>query len=113
MRLGEDRVLMPADTARSGNGRPIVHVLCAFWRLIQISPKLFKIQQSPPTPGQRKSKKKAWISLDSLVRIEPFQRVIVTPWRKKSNLSSIPSQLASPSPALSLPQACAQDNTGF
>jgi hypothetical protein len=39
-----------------------------------------RIQQSRAKPGQRKSKKKAWISLDSLVRNEPFQWVTLTPW---------------------------------
>src|SRR5271155_5220571 len=59
-------------------------------------PKLFKIQPSPATPSQRISKKKAWFSLDSLVRIEPFQRVIVTPRAK--NLTSAPSPCDWPRP---------------
>jgi hypothetical protein len=42
-----------------------------------------QIQQNPAKPAQRKSKKKAWISLDFLVRIEPFQSVAATPCGKK------------------------------
>jgi hypothetical protein len=52
---------------------------------------LFKIQPSPAAPSP-KSKKKAWICLDSLVRIEPFQRVALTPQGKKSWSRSIPLQ---------------------
>jgi hypothetical protein len=60
----------------------------------QINPKLFKIQPSRAKPCQRKSKQKAWISLDSLGGNEPFQGVIVTPWAK--NLYRLhSSQLAS------------------
>jgi hypothetical protein len=51
---------------------------------IQAESKLSQIRQSPAKPGQRKSKKRAWISFDFLVRIEPFQRVMLTPWAKKS-----------------------------
>jgi hypothetical protein len=40
-----------------------------FPRIIHINPKFFKIQPSPADPKQRGSKKKAWISLDSLVDI--------------------------------------------
>jgi hypothetical protein len=40
--------------------------------------------QSAAKPGQRKSKKKAWISLDFLGGIEPFQSVMLTPPAKKS-----------------------------
>jgi hypothetical protein len=50
---------------------------------IQAESKLSQIRQSPAKPGQRKSKKRAWISFDFLVRIEPFQRVMLTPWAKK------------------------------
>jgi hypothetical protein len=49
----------------------------------QADSKLNQIQQNPATPGQRESKEKAWISLDSLVRIEPFQGVALTPQGKK------------------------------
>ncbi len=35
--------------------------------------------QVEPNSGQAKQRKKAWISLDSLVRFEPFQRVAPTP----------------------------------
>jgi hypothetical protein len=51
------------------------------------SPNQPQIVQNPATPGQRKSKKKAWISLDSLGGNEPFQGVIVTPQGKKSFLA--------------------------
>jgi hypothetical protein len=50
---------------------------------IQAESKLRQIRQSPAKPGQRKSKKRAWISFDFLVRIEPFQRVMLTRWAKK------------------------------
>jgi hypothetical protein len=68
----------------------MVHRFHAFSRLIQINPKFSQIQQSPAMPSQRKSKKKAWISLDFLVGIEPFQWVIVTPQGKKSFLAPFP-----------------------
>src|SRR5208282_4382088 len=45
----------------------------------QANSKSSKIQQSPAKPEQRKSKEKAWIVLDFLVRNEPFQRVAPTP----------------------------------
>jgi hypothetical protein len=83
----------------------------AYFIVIQISPKLFKIQPSRATPKQRDSKKKAWISLDSLGGIEPFQAVALTPWGKKSWSRSIPSQLASHI-RLSFP-SIRQCNTGF
>jgi hypothetical protein len=38
-----------------------------------------QIQQNPADAEQRKSKEKGWISLNPLVRIEPFQRVALTP----------------------------------
>jgi predicted component of type VI protein secretion system len=50
----------------------------------QANSKSSQIQQKPAKSGQRKSKKKAWICLDFLVRIEPFQSVALTPWAKKS-----------------------------
>jgi|ERR1700734_1660116 hypothetical protein len=49
---------------------------------IQAESKLSQIRQSPAKPGQRKSKKKAWISLDFLGGIEPFQSVMLTPRQK-------------------------------
>jgi hypothetical protein len=45
----------------------------------QVKSKLSQIQQNPAKPGQRKSKEKAWISLDSLGGNEPFQGVAPTP----------------------------------
>jgi len=39
----------------------------------QAKSKFFKIQQSPAKDFQGNQRKKAWISLDSLVGIEPFQ----------------------------------------
>jgi hypothetical protein len=45
----------------------------------QANPKFSQIQPNPPKPQQRKSKEKAWISLDSLVGIEPFQWFAPTP----------------------------------
>jgi hypothetical protein len=45
----------------------------------QAMAKFSQIQQNPAKRGQRQSKKKACISLDSLVRNEPFQWVALTP----------------------------------
>jgi uncharacterized protein YfdQ (DUF2303 family) len=47
--------------------------------VFQADSKSSKIQQSPDKAGQRQSKKKAWILLHFLVRIEPFQGVAPTP----------------------------------
>jgi hypothetical protein len=48
--------------------------------LFQANSKFSQIEQSPANAEQNPSKKKAWISLDSLVRIEPFQTLALTPW---------------------------------
>jgi hypothetical protein len=40
---------------------------------------LSQIQQNPAKPSQRKSKEKAWISLDFLGGNEPFQGLALTP----------------------------------
>ena len=53
---------------------------CSRPRQIQVKTKYSQIQQNPAKPEQRKSKEKAWISLDCLVRIERFQGVALTPW---------------------------------
>jgi hypothetical protein len=53
-----------------------------YYLALQTKSKFFKIQPSPADEYQRKSKKKVWICLDSLVRIEPFQGVAATPWAK-------------------------------
>jgi hypothetical protein len=45
----------------------------------QAMAKFSQIQQNPAKRGQRQSKKKACICLDSLVRNEPFQWVALTP----------------------------------
>jgi hypothetical protein len=47
----------------------------------QAGPKSSQIEQNPAKRNQRKSKEKAWISLDSLRRIEPFQGPAATPLR--------------------------------
>jgi hypothetical protein len=50
------------------------------------SPSQNQIFQTGPSQAKARpnfSKEKAWISLDSLVRNEPFQWVIVTPRAKK------------------------------
>jgi hypothetical protein len=47
--------------------------------VFQANSKSSKIQQSPAEPEQRKSKEKAWILLDFLVRNELFQGVAPTP----------------------------------
>jgi hypothetical protein len=56
----------------------------------QARSKFSQIQPSQARASQRESKKKAWISLDSLVRIEPFQWVIATPHGKNSLLAPFP-----------------------
>jgi predicted component of type VI protein secretion system len=58
---------------------------------LQANSKSSQIQQNPAKPGQRKSKKKAWICLDFLVRIEPFQSVALTPGPKKSFPAPFPA----------------------
>jgi predicted component of type VI protein secretion system len=58
---------------------------------LQANSKSSQIQQNPAKPGQRKSKKKAWICLDFLVRIEPFQSVALTPGPKKSFAPPFPA----------------------
>jgi hypothetical protein len=45
---------------------------------VQARAKSSQIQQNSANAGQRKSKEKGWISLNPLVRIEPFQRVALT-----------------------------------
>jgi hypothetical protein len=57
----------------------------------QARSKFSQIQPSPARASQRESKKKAWISLDSLVRIKPFQWVIATPEGKKFFIRSFPA----------------------
>jgi hypothetical protein len=52
--------------------------------VFQARAKWFKIQRSRPRLQPNSSKKKALISFDSLVRIEPFQGVVLTPQGKKS-----------------------------
>jgi hypothetical protein len=60
----------------------------------QANSKFSQIQQNLAKPGQNQSKKKAWISLDSLVRIEPFQGVTPTPGAKKIFLPFLALQAA-------------------
>jgi hypothetical protein len=61
----------------------------------QACSKSIQIQPSPAKPEQNKSKKKAWISLDFFVRIEPFQWVTAT-LGKKSLLLPLARRLPSP-----------------
>jgi hypothetical protein len=49
----------------------------------QAGSKFIKAQQSQPKLSPNFSKKKAWISFDSLVGFEPFQWVVATPRAKK------------------------------
>jgi hypothetical protein len=56
--------------------------ICVMVRF-QARTKSVKIQPSRAKKQQRKSKKKAWISFDSLWRIRPFQWVAATPQVKK------------------------------
>jgi hypothetical protein len=60
------------------------------FQLFQTGPKFSQIEQSLAKAQQRQSKKKALISLDSLVQNEPFQWVIVTPGAKKNFCLSFP-----------------------
>jgi hypothetical protein len=60
--------------------------------LFQANSKFSQIQQNLAKPEQNPSKKKAWISLDSLVRIEPFQWVAPTPRAKKFFSRSFPGR---------------------
>jgi hypothetical protein len=55
------------------------------------NPNLAKSSKAGPPFQPNFSKNKAWISLDSLVRNEPFQRVIATP-RQKNFVRAIPSR---------------------
>jgi hypothetical protein len=50
---------------------------------IQTEAKFIKAQPSLAKPGPNFAKEKAWISFDFLVRNEPFQPLIVTPWAQK------------------------------
>jgi hypothetical protein len=47
------------------------------------TPNLAKPGQASPSASQIFPRENPWISLDSLVRIEPFQRVTLTPQGKK------------------------------
>jgi hypothetical protein len=70
----------------------ITHILCVLFvlgRCFQAKSKFFQIRPSQPKLQPNFSKKKAWIPLDFLVRNEPFQAVIVTPWLKNF-LRSLP-----------------------
>jgi hypothetical protein len=55
------------------------------------NPNPAKSSQAPAKPKQRKSKEKALIFFDSLVGIEPFQRVAPTPRPEKCSPSPFPS----------------------
>lgn len=46
----------------------------------QANSKFSQIEQNLAKPEQNGTKKEAWISLDSLLRIEPFQGLAPTPW---------------------------------
>jgi hypothetical protein len=59
-----------------------------FVGLSKSTPNFAKSGQARPNPGQENQRKKAWISLDSLGGIEPFQWVVVTPQGRKSFLAS-------------------------
>jgi hypothetical protein len=71
---------MPARSARApaAPARSIAAIVVSLLKP-QAKSKLSQIQQNPAKPGQRKSKEKALISLDSLGGNEPFQRVAPTP----------------------------------
>jgi hypothetical protein len=64
--------------------------LTHFIGLSKSTPNSAKSSQARTNPGKANQRKKAWISLDSLGGIEPFQWVIVTPEGKKSFLAPFP-----------------------
>jgi hypothetical protein len=64
--------------------------LSVLFSLLKAIAKFFQIRPSQAKDDQRKSKKKALINFDSLVRIEPFQRVTATPWGEKFFSGSLP-----------------------
>jgi hypothetical protein len=54
---------------------------CLYWAIpIQAKSKFSQIQPNRAAPEQNLTKKKAWFSLDFLVRFEPFQGLALTPW---------------------------------
>ena len=79
----------------------------------QAGSKFSQIQQNPAKPEQRKSKENAWISLDSLVRIEPFQKTCADPQafflllRLPRGRAQIPAQ-QKPNPSPSSPPPIGQ-----
>jgi hypothetical protein len=52
------------------------------------NPSRIQIEPNPAKPSQGRAKKIKEKSFDFLVRIEPFQRVMLTPWAKNSFASS-------------------------
>jgi hypothetical protein len=57
--------------------------------VFQINPKFSQAGPSPAKSRQRKSKELALFSLDFLGGIEPFQRVMLTPWPLFSFLAPV------------------------
>jgi hypothetical protein len=72
----------------------------------QANPKFNQIRPSRAKASQRKLREKAWISFDSLGRIEPFQCVALTPQGKNSFPQLALGQESTPSfsDCASLPQ---------
>src|ERR1700683_2450249 len=66
-------------TARVAPGTSAQRSKIATRGTFQAKTKVSQIRQNPAKPGQKRSKEKAWISLDSLGRIEPFQGLAPTP----------------------------------
>jgi hypothetical protein len=85
---------MPLDHQMRPPPAQILHIQIEFYG-VQAKSKFSQIEQSRPTFQPNFSKNKAWISLDSLVRNEPFQGVIATPPAKKSLFApSLPVRFA-------------------
>jgi hypothetical protein len=68
-------------------------LLCITSNIFQAKSKFSQIQQNPAKPEQNQAKKRAWISLDFLRGIEPFQQVMPTPGAKKVLFVSLSSSL--------------------
>ena len=79
-RLASTILPMPARSASAPAvpARSIAAIVVSLFKP-QAKSKLSQIQQNPAKPGPRKSKEKAWISLDFLGGNEPFQGVAPTP----------------------------------
>jgi hypothetical protein len=77
-----------------GRGRPLALLITLFMCYSTFSkrnPNFSKPGQVRPSSRQVFPSKKIWISLDFLVRNEPFQGIVATPQDKKSFFRSFPA----------------------